>query len=73
MAYQLQVALMIVGVIAGLIFIAWLGLGFAFFFIALGNKKRKDPTVPCKNSLFEKNATNPNLIAGYKWYDKIKC
>ncbi len=70
MTYQLQVALTVIAAIIGFVFIVWLGLGFAFFFFALGNKKRKDPTVPCKGSLFEKNADNPNLIAGYKWYDK---
>lgn len=70
MTYQLQVALTVIGIIAGIVFLAWIGLGFVFFFIALGNKKREDMTVPCKNSLFERNADNPNLIAGYKWYDK---
>ena len=48
----------------------WLALGFVFFFIALGPKRREDPTKPGKNSLFERNADNVNLIAGYKWFDE---
>ncbi|MEE1321759.1 MAG: alpha/beta hydrolase [Acutalibacteraceae bacterium] len=69
MSYQLQVALTVFIVLAVLFLILYVGLGFVFFFIALGNKKRPDPKVPCKDSLFERNADNPNLIAGYKWYD----
>ena len=69
MSYQLQVALTVIGIIAVLFLILYFGLGVVFFFIALGNKKRPDPTVPCKDSLFERNADNKNLIAGYKWYD----
>ncbi len=46
-----------------------IALGFVFFFIALGSKKREDVTVPRKNSLFEANKDHPTLIAGYKWYD----
>lgn len=46
-----------------------LGLGYVFFKIALGSKKREDPTVPCKDSLFERNADNINLINGYNWFD----
>ncbi|MDD6021973.1 MAG: alpha/beta hydrolase [Acutalibacteraceae bacterium] len=45
-------------------------LGFVFFKIALGPKRREDPKVPCKNSLFERNADNINLINGYKWFDE---
>ena len=48
----------------------WLALGFVFFFIALGPKRREDPTKPGKNSLFERNADNVNLITGYKWFDE---
>lgn len=69
MSYQLQMALTVLGIIAVLFLILYFGLGVVFFFIALGNKKRPDPTVPCKDSLFERNADNVNLIAGYKWYD----
>ncbi len=69
MSYQLQVALTVLIVLAVLFLIVYVGLGFVFFFIALGNKKRPDPKVPCKDSLFERNADNPNLVAGYKWYD----
>ncbi len=69
MSYQLQVALTVLIIIAVLFLVLYFGLGVVFFFIALGNKKRPDPTVPCKDSLFERNADNPNLIAGYKWYD----
>lgn len=70
MTYQQQTALTVVIIIALVFLLLYFGLGLLFFFVALGNKKRKDPTVPCKGSLFEKNADNENLIAGYKWYDK---
>ena len=70
MSYEVQVALTVAAVIIGVIFVIYFGLGALFFFIALGNKKRKDPTIPCKDSLFERNADNVNLIAGYKWYDE---
>ena len=69
MPYEVQQALIIAAVIIGVILLLYFGLGLLFFLIALGNKKRPDPTVPCKGSLFEKNADNENLIAGYKWYD----
>ena len=69
MSYEVQVALTVAAVIIGVIFVIYFGLGALFFFIALGNKKRKDPTIPCKDSLFERNADNENLIAGYKWFD----
>ena len=69
MSYELQQALIIAAVIVGVLLVLYFGLGALFFFIALGNKKRPDPTVPCKDSLFERNADNENLIAGYKWYD----
>lgn len=69
MSYQFQVALTVIIVIAIIALVLYFGLGLLFFFIALGNKKRPDMTVPCKNSLFEKNADNKNLVAGYKWYD----
>lgn len=69
MSYQLQVALTVLIILAVLFLILYFGLGVVFFFIALGNKKRPDMTVPCKDSLFERNADNVNLIAGYKWYD----
>ncbi len=63
MLFKIIVAIIIV------LFVLWLALGVAFFFIALGQKRREDPTVPAKNSLFERNADNKNLIAGYKWFD----
>lgn len=69
MTYGVQLALIIAAVVLAVILVLYFGLGFAFFMIALGNKKREDPTVPCKDSLFERNADNENLIAGYKWYD----
>ncbi len=71
MTYQLKVALIVLGVIAGIALLAYVALGFVFFFIALGNKKRDDETIPCKNSLFERNADNVNLKTGYKWYDTV--
>ena len=58
----------IIAVVAVLLLL-WLALGFVFFFIALGQKKREDPTVPKPGSLFERNADNVNLIEGYKWFD----
>lgn len=70
MTYQLKVALIAVAVAAAIILLLYLALGFVFFFIALGSKRREDETVPCKDSLFERNASNINLINGYKWYDK---
>ena len=69
MSYETQMAVMIASVILGVILVIYFGLGFLFFFIALGNKKRKDPKIPCKGSLFERNADNENLIAGYNWFD----
>ncbi len=69
MDHGLKVALTVLVIIAAVIFVLWLGLGFVFFLIALGNKKRKDMTVPRKDSLFERNKDNINLIRGYKWYD----
>lgn len=69
MTYGTQVALIIAAVVVGVFLLLYFGLGVVFFFIALGNKKRPDPTVPCKDSLFERNADNENLKAGYKWYD----
>ncbi len=69
MTYQLKIALIVLGVIAALLVLAYVALGFVFFFIALGSKRREDETIPCKNSLFEKNADNINLKTGYKWYD----
>ncbi|MBE6747532.1 MAG: alpha/beta hydrolase [Ruminococcaceae bacterium] len=49
-----------------------LGLGAVFFKIALGSKKREDPKVPRKDSLFERNADNINLINGYNWFDNTE-
>lgn len=49
-----------------------LALGAVFFRIALGSKKREDPKVPCKGSLFERNADNINLINGYNWFDNTE-
>ncbi len=69
MTYQLKIALIVLGVIAALLLLAYVALGFVFFFIALGSKRREDETIPCKNSLFERNADNINLKTGYKWYD----
>ena len=59
--------LLVLGLLA---LVLWLGLGILFFFIALGSKRRADEKVPCKDSLFERNADNVNLKAGYKWYDE---
>lgn len=69
MPYDVKVAIIVIAVILAVFLLLYFALGFVFFLIALGNKKRPDMTVPCKNSLFERNADNPNLVAGYKWYD----
>ncbi|MGN0448297.1 MAG: alpha/beta hydrolase [Acutalibacteraceae bacterium] len=69
MPYDVKVAIIVIAVILAVFLLLYFALGFVFFLIALGNKKRPDMTVPCKDSLFERNADNPNLVAGYKWYD----
>ncbi len=69
MSHEIKILLTVLGVLASILLVLYFGLAIFFFFVALGNKKREDMTVPCKDSLFEKNADNPNLIAGYKWYD----
>lgn len=69
MPYALKITVIIAVVLLVLFLVAFFGLGFAFFFFALGSKRRKDETIPCKNSLFEKNQDNINLITGYRWYD----
>lgn len=56
-------------VVAAIALLLWLALGLVFFYIALGPKRREDPTVPSKNSLFDRNADNINLKNGYKWFD----
>lgn len=65
-----SVAITVLVIIAAVLLVLWLALGLVFFFIALGSKRREDETVPGKNSLFERNADNKNLIEGYKWYDE---
>ena len=62
MSYETQVALVIAAVVIGILLVLYFGLGALFFFIALGNKKRKDPKIPCKDSLFERNADNENVF-----------
>ena len=69
MTHEVKSVLIVLAVILAVVFVLWMGLGILFFFIALGNKKRKDITVPAKGSLFEKNKDNINLIRGYRWYD----
>ena len=71
MSYSVKVTLIVIISIIAVLALLYLALGLLFFFIALGNKKREDETIPCKNSLFERNADNINLITGYKWYDTI--
>ena len=67
--HALSVALTMILIVLAVLFVLWIALGFVFFFIALGSKRREDETVPGKNSLFERNADNVNLQNGYKWYD----
>lgn len=69
-SHTAQVAITTVVVILAVALVLWLLLGFGFFYLALGSKKRPDEKVPCKGSLFERNADNVNLKAGYKWYDE---
>ena len=71
MPYALKTALITIGCIVGVLALLYIALGVFFFFMALGSKRRKDETIPCKNSLFEKNADNINLVTGYKWYDTV--
>ena len=65
MSHEIKIFLTVLGAIAAVLLVAYFGLALFFFFVALGNKKRPDMTVPAKNSLFERNADNPNLVAGY--------
>ena len=69
MPYSLKITLTIIICIVAILAVLYLALGFVFFFMALGSKRREDETIPCKNSLFERNADNINLKTGYKWYD----
>lgn len=69
MPYSLKITLTIIICIVAILAVLYLALGFVFFFMALGSKRREDETIPCKNSLFERNADNINLKIGYKWYD----
>lgn len=69
MPHEIKTVFAVLAVILAVVFVLWLGLGIVFFFIALGNKKRDDITVPAKGSLFERNKDNINLIRGYRWYD----
>jgi fermentation-respiration switch protein FrsA (DUF1100 family) len=71
MPYTLKTALVTIAIIIGVLAVLYIALGLVFFFMALGSKRREDETIPCKNSLFEKNADNINLVTGYKWYDTV--
>lgn len=66
---QIQSYLTISAIVILAIFLIFLLAGAAFFVVALGRKKRKDPTIPAKNSIFENNKDHPIMIAGYKWFD----
>lgn len=69
MPYSLKITLTVIVCTVAVLALLYLALGFVFFFMALGSKRREDETIPCKNSLFERNADNINLKTGYKWYD----
>lgn len=71
MSYSLKMTLTVLICIVAVAAVLYLGLCIVFFLIALGRKRRKDETIPCRGSLFEKNADNINLVTGYKWYDTI--
>ncbi len=68
--YAGRVAITVSVLIAALLIILYIALGAVFFVIALGSKRREDETVPIKDSLFDKNKDNQNLINGYRWYDE---
>lgn len=69
MSYSLKITLTVLLCIVAVVAVLYLGISLLFFLMALGSKRRKDETIPCKGSLFEKNADNINLVTGYKWYD----
>lgn len=71
MPYSLKITLTAIVCTVAVLALLYLALGFVFFFMALGSKRREDETIPCKNSLFERNADNINLKTGYKWYDTV--
>lgn len=52
-----KVALTVFGSLAGLFLVLYVALGAVFFHFALGSKRRKDETVPCKNSLLKEIRT----------------
>ena len=70
LTYAQKATITAVAVVIAVLAVLYLALGFLFFKIALGSKRRKDETVPCKDSLFERNADNKTLRDGYKWYDE---
>ena len=70
LTYAQKTAISVVAIIVAVFAVLFLALGFLFFHIALGSKRREDETVPCKNSLFERNADNKTLRDGYKWFDE---
>lgn len=69
MPYSIKITLTVIVCTVAVLALLYFALGFVFFFMALGSKRREDETIPCKNSLFERNADNINLKTGYKWYD----
>lgn len=78
LSYAGKLTIEIVVIVLLVALVLFLALGFVFFKIALGSKRREDETIPCKNSLFERNAENKTLRDGYKWYDenykqKVTC
>ena len=78
LSYAGRLSITIVCLVLLVLAVLFVALGFVFFHIALGSKRRKDETVPCKNSLFERNAENKQLQDGYRWYDenykqKVTC
>lgn len=78
LSYAGRLSITIVCLVLLVLAVLFVALGFVFFHIALGSKRREDETVPCKNSLFERNAENKQLQDGYRWYDenykqKVTC
>ncbi len=70
LTYAQKTAISAAVIVVAVLAVLFVALGFVFFHIALGSKRREDETVPCKNSLFERNADNKTLKDGYKWFDE---
>lgn len=66
---ELTTVLKTIAIIICVVILIYAFAGTAFFIVALGRKKRKDPTKPANGSIFDKNKDHPVMKAGYKWFD----